>query len=208
MSAINVNLAPCRCPVPVGSAQHWEEQCAAKPLLLPCPIPPSFTAKVVLGACLKSECYTAHGDFSRTVHRHDCPARPVAVSCSTSGSTWEESEVTEIETVGPTGKPREVIAAAHARWALAKALVLGHDDLSALLTGPMAVDLLTQRDAVFAALVRIERGHLETMGGVNDINTIMRRPAFGLAPSAVAVGMLEDYVERLIERVGVIEVAS
>jgi hypothetical protein len=84
-----------------------------------------------------------------------------------------------------------------------KALVLGHTDLSALLTGPKALELLAQRDIAFAALANMARAEekIETaqqsfFGALNGHGKTIVRIA---RPSQ---GLMETYVEHLIEEVG------
>jgi hypothetical protein len=131
----------------------------------------------------------------------------VKVDCSISWKTWEESEPIDFELVGGGLLPgngeqhTRLMAAGRDRWALVKALVLGHADLSALLTGPMAADLLAQRDTVYAALadmVRAESTIIQRCADIDKAYTNRKRPAF----RGVAADELAAFVEHLIEQVG------
>lgn len=204
---VNVNLrAGCGCFVPENrdpSTGHYPG-CPCSPVIIPCPIPRSVTLTVRLG-----ECACPYGDGIGTVHDGWCPGRPITVTCSISGKTWPESEVDdgEPDIAGLAGridneKRKTIMAACRALWALVKVLVLGHTDLSALLTGPKALELLAQRDAVFAALADMARHEGALADALGDFETALRGE-----PTAIG-GMrrfshdaLARYVERLIEQV-------
>jgi len=160
---INVNLKPCEC------FHHKPDRitsCNARfgsPVLIPCPIPRSVVFIVALGPC---DCPMGWapppGGF---VHAAGCPSRPIRVACDISGETWGSSEVTAacIVRVDARGlrveelATPEVLAVCRGRWEIVKALVLGHTDLSSLITGMKTAELISQRDAVFAALCEMAR---------------------------------------------------
>jgi hypothetical protein len=84
--------------------------------------------------------------------------------------------------------------------------VTGHTDLSALLTGPRALELLAQRDAVFSVLCEMAHTEVATleaqerMVNLLDPKRVTFRPTEEVArPSAQSLIL---YVERLIEQVG------
>lgn len=205
---INVNLASCsrgRCGLdPKGVFRHDPSTCSGEPILLPCPIRRSVTFSVALGECA-CDAY-AEGGTCPT----DCPARPVRVSCSISGKTWEESEVAEAEWLGryADDATNPVLAACRDRWALVKALALGEDAGAWMLSEAWAerwdvvASLFAQRDAVFAALADMARHEegleaaavraAKAMGADGDLSgTTRASPEF-----------LAAYVEHLVEQVG------
>lgn len=218
--AINVNLAACRCPVPAASPQHWAEQCAAKPVLIPCRPPPSFTCTVVLGECIASGCGNAFSYHTLptgmsmaglAIHSDSCPARPVKVSCSISG-TWEESEVVQVEYCPAPGRLEDflpghpVFDACRDRWALVKALVTNDWTGWALTADSPILTLQSQRDAVYAALARLEAAdsaaraaHSEAFSALDaaDVEYSTMTPV-----GSRAAAMLAAYVKRLITTVG------
>jgi hypothetical protein len=185
-------------------------------VLVPCPIPRSVTFSVAPGSC------TTGCDFggTRSMHYPHCPARPVKVSCSISGKTWEESEVDEQEYLNTrplaTDDLNRLYAACRDRWALVKALVTGFvGDFGALCPGSAAVvSLRNQRDAVFAALAAMARAeraaHAAFLALPMDIrkSSILAKAMGHVATDPLAarlpsVTLLEHYVEHLIERVGI-----
>lgn len=213
----NVNQKPCAswCPVThvFGETTH-DTHCPGKPVPIPCPIPPSVTFTVRLGECGPG-CTPVHtkDGSSAKVHALDCPVRPIRVSCSISGKTWEESDAVDPEGVGEDGRlvgftfASPVHAACGARWALVKALVLGRMR-GGVLNPPLGpVELFARRDAVFAALARLTRAEEEYYeardAALKPINghTIMR-PESHNRPSAHD---LAAYVTSLIEQVGILE---
>jgi hypothetical protein len=227
---INVNLAPCVCGGPLprllteGPDVH-PGGCPGAPILIPCPIPRSVTVKVPLGACqcriagrrALIEFLGAGDSFPGGInawHDFDCPARPVKASCSISGSTWEESEVVDVdnphENDGRWGAEsgdafRTALSACNDRWALVKALVMGHDTLHIARCGPNMIDLTDQRDNVFAALADMDRAEEKIEAAKHSFFGALHRHGKTIVRTArPSHGMLETYVERLIEQVGVL----
>lgn len=224
-SAINVNLTPCEYPeLHAAGAFHT---CRGGEVLIPCPIPRSVTFHVALGKCT---CSLRHyADMAPHQHTRNCPARPIRVTGSVWGKDWAISElsaaVPDVTDAWPNERPvttggelyPELLRIARHRWALVKALVLGHTDLSALLTGPKAVQLLTQRDAVFAALADQTRLEQAAFEAYERAMKALGEPAFypAFSPDSfiraeaarrASAGLLERYVDRLIEQVGVLGV--
>jgi hypothetical protein len=208
---IDVNLfKPGHCHQPDVTCEA--AGCMSAPVLIPCRLPESFTCEVVLGRC---DC--SHRRSFQTTGKHDdsCPARPVRVSASITSpdGSWEKSEVTDCETDArladlgfSTGEMLRLDAAARARWPLVKALVLGHTDLSALLTGPKAAELLTQRDAVYAALADVVRHEEGLFQSGNDAMKAIDGSSYA-RPKPIdreCAATLERYMKRLIEQVGVL----
>lgn len=206
---INVNIAVCHC----GPDPHCTHH--NKPLHLPCPIPRSVTF-VVLGKCA---CATTPGPMllPRTVglveeaHGRDCPARPVKVSCSISGATWEESHISAWETEDGIGlNTTEEARAADERWALVKALVLEQDEEWRKDPRSEGWNLQPQRDAVYAALAdmaRAEEAALKAQKMADDAFSSARYAKVGDSDHRAAppsVNRLRRYVEHLIEQVGVL----
>jgi hypothetical protein len=181
---------------------------------IPCHIPPSFTAEVVLGECTAGCASPSNARALKErgeAHHQWCPARPIRVTCSivSVDGSWEKSEVVSIETGDLTTEQRlAAMACCRERWALAKALALGHTDLSALLTGPRAVEFLAQRDAVFAALAdmaRLEDALLTAQYEVDKLQEHGELPEpdhRSWANFRPSTARLAAYVEHLIEQVG------
>lgn len=210
IQTINVNLRPCNCDSPPhkpGGIQHLYG-CASAPFLIPCPIPRSVTFFVALGEC---DCPPplGHGAYG---HSPNCPARPVRVSCSISGNTWEESHPVEFE-MEPSGiSPNDTLRdACRARWALVKALVLGEDSGPWMLSEAWAekwdivAPLFAQRDAVFSVLTDMARAEEAQKAASARVTTAI----YG-APRAIRLfsepeyqELLGRYVGRLIEQVEV-----
>lgn len=195
---INVNLSQCECRIARAAAaargpasdRHWGT-CPAAPILIPCPIPRSVTFEVAL------EC-KEHG--GRCQH-----AAPIRVTCSISGKTWEESEVTDILDPGITSA--DMFRACRDRWALVKALVLGgnHDPESHPYEARV---LFNQRDAVFAALAVQARLEVEMLEAQQRTVAAIASPRLTTGetrpedrPSAQALAV---YVERLVEQISVL----
>jgi hypothetical protein len=142
----------------------------------------------------------------------DCPARPVRVSCSITGETWEASEVTDVEVypretlvmVSTYDVPR-ILAACRARWAGVKALVLGLSTTPAL---SHCQGLVAQRDEVYAGLAdlaQLERGACNAQQRVEGAFPYHRFHRVGggdhhAAPPSHA--RLAAYVDFLVEQVG------
>lgn len=220
---INVNLTPCSCP-PHRKGFHYSSVCGAASVLIPCPIPRSVTFEVRLGKCHNADlpepermgrrCISHPCDVTRIEHSSACPARPIRVTCSIGGETWEESEVdsteaydlSEHEALTTTGVVRD-------RWALVKALVLGESlgrrSADSVDAGVALVDLFGHRDAVFDALCDMARAE-EAQGRASSVvadvvglhwpwGTRTRETAGTEAPSSRALSAL---VAHIIERVG------
>lgn len=217
--SINVNLS-ARHTTCSGSF-HASPEC--DPILIPCPIPRSVTFSVVLGHCQCSEepsCQCGASDdrephtrsCTGAVHQSVCPARAVRVSCSISGKTWEESEVSDWEAQEIEGlAPPALYHTSRARWALIKALVLGRAHTFQPATAP--VHLFPQRDAVYAALADMARAELaayeaEVHWGMaigKAARDDVRHPDPGFDANVLpSQRRLSAYIEHLIEQVGVL----
>lgn len=209
---INVNLKPCSyygvCNV--HQSGHIAE-CSATPILISCPIPRSVTLEVVPGECTCFHRGPKNAAPPPTwVHSVTCPARPVKVSCSISGKTWEESHLSAWETEDGIGLNTTVEAGeADARWVLVKALVLGRQAEPAE-TEPVA-SMSAKRAAVFAALADMARAEEAAFEAQERVIRAMGEPAFlpdsfhRAEPHARAsASLLGRYVERIIEQVGVL----
>jgi hypothetical protein len=211
---INVNLDTCARFEHCEDGYHDPVCPKSKPVLIPCPIPRTVEFQVTLG-----ECTVCPPNREGVGHFASCAAYPVKVVCSIYGKTWAESEVNDMECHRGTHDAHvcateglDVLQVARARWALVKALVLGHTDLSALLTGPKALELLAQRNAVFAALAGMARAeeaaytaqaHLAEHLGATVERFHARTSE--MRPSAAWSCL---YVESLIEQVGILGVAQ
>lgn len=208
---INVNLTPCFC----GRKRiNCMPSCTGAPVLIPLSLEPwrSATLTVRSGEC---KCCVG-GTVDERIGGHDpwCPARPIRVSCSVSGSTWEESEVTECElAVNHRPRPEEwtveqaerVLSACRARWALVKALVLGKPQAGpggGLIIAPM--ELFSQRDAVFAALCDVTRIEAANLAAQEHLVELLdpRRATFRPTPEPdrPSAQGLAIYVGRVIEQ--------
>jgi len=207
---INVNPKPCNCGHAAWLAGHHNgmvkhsDTCSSATLLLRCPLPRSVTFMVRLGECKQVRCI---GSARRDGHAHalDCPAHPVAVSCSISGKTWEESAVIEVD--GDYASGAAFLTAQRAcveRWALVKALVLGHGD--AQWKTEATVRLVEQRDAVYAALADMARAEEAALAAQRLIAThflqTRERVHMSNPEERPSAGYLQAFVERLIEQVG------
>lgn len=221
---INVNQAQCveTCQAASYPTREHLTHCTARPVFIPCPVPRSFPCTVRLGKCWDSARQAilpmAKASCGLTSHHEQCPARPVKASCSIGGDgTWAGSEVVDIVTVGPTGKPREVIAVSHERWALVKALMLGK---TPRLTGTEATDipvvaLIEKRDAVFSALAdlaRLEQGVWEAQ---ERAVMALGEPTFlpdnyqrAEPQQRASTSILARFLERLIAQVGAMDGAA
>lgn len=158
MPTINVNVGATHAHPNTSDPSFCDSDCAS--ILIPLPLDRwrSVPFTVRIGDCACPRSIALRAPSNTEVHRNDCPARPIRVSCSISGKDWASSEVTEIAVTGG-GRDREPtnedMAALHEacrdRWALVKALVLGFD-----VRDPRAPSVPTalssQRDAVFAAI--------------------------------------------------------
>jgi hypothetical protein len=222
---INVNLAQCdkACeqhdPALLPDGGHWTG-CAAKPILIPCPIRRSVTFHVALGECRPPKCHQSlavAGAYGITkpsgIHSTECPARPIRVACSVSGKTWAESEVKDVETRDETWHPSaprsyRALSACRARWALVKALVLGEALSPTYTLSADARKVVEQRDAVFSALADMALAEMSMETAIEAMNSTMYAGPRGTrwapiyeVPESKAQDALERYVEHLIEQV-------
>ncbi len=215
--SINVNLSPCDCE---RSGNPWKpafgkphaEDCAGFQVLVPLSLEPwrSVTMTVRMGECTcgEAESHALLGG-PRDQHLSACPARPIRVTCYIGGDTWDNSKPVDFEVLPSHEDPSlAVIDACRALWALVKALVLGHSDLSAFITGPTALELLAQRDALYASLTDMARHESGVWAGLQrafdafpEGRKLRASNRESLeAPSAI---VLAGYVQRLIEQVQV-----
>lgn len=180
-------------------------RCYGAPVFIPCPVPRSVTFEVVLTTeCLCLKTPRASG------HRADCPARPVRVSCSISGRTWEDSAVEFVERadgecIGPMLDRVDTLV--RDRWALIKALVLGSNSLHGPITDLPGFKLLAQRDAVFAALADMARAEQDACNAQQRVDEAFpfdryRRNDPDHRSERPSIGRLAAYVEHLIRSVG------
>jgi hypothetical protein len=213
---INVNRLPCNSPcehyTPRPASGHGEN-CSAKPVPVPCPIPRSVTFTVRPGGC---EC-VINGPFRPLGYQHgpECPARPIKVVCYISGGTWEESEVAETEHAPvddvPHGAdswaPLRIADACRARWALVKRVVLGVPEAEAYMKWPVGLTLYAQRDAVFSALAEQARLEEAMLAAQERTVKAIASPRLTTGPSDLeqrpSAQAMTVFVERLIEQVGV-----
>lgn len=185
---------------------------AANPVLIPCQLPRTVEFKVALGECRCREEEEPDEVGGRKTtepgHFSNCPARPISVTCTIDGDTWEESFVDGAD-FQPMEGARRLIDACDDRWALVKALVLGK---MPRLTGTEATDLpvialIEQRDAVFAALcdmARAENGARTAHHAMVKALDVAGAAYSGAAPvyNDVAARGLAAYVAHLLEQVG------
>lgn len=202
---VNVNLKSCSCEP--GTAKEWTE-CSAAPVLIPCPIPRSVTFEVQVRDCGHKE-----------GHPITCPwpvGYVVKVSCSISGETWEESEVADVEKRGDQWLDQFEEGAAlricRERWALVKALLLHHGEVSGhTVFTPESLPLLQQRDAVFSALSDMARAEEAAMAAQQRVDEAFPSDRYARQGDTdhravwPSVNRLARYVERLVEQVGVME---
>lgn len=209
-SMINVNLKPCTCPAgyPIRAAEH-HGACAAKPVPIPCRLPPIFRPMVKHIACGYFE-HCVDGDHDPACHKS------IRVSCSIGGETWAESEVVDIERCGPDAPfdavwdmaAKRVLNTCRGRWALVKALVLGSycPELNDKPLSPEVTRLLIQRDAVFSALCRMAQAEEACAQELDAFtNAFGRFPNRKVAcdqprPERPSAHLLADYVRHLIEQ--------
>jgi hypothetical protein len=219
---INVNLNPCTCKAatPYGNAATGTctGSCPGAAVLIPLSLQffRSITFEVALGECSETcRQYMPNGQ-----HTANCPGRPVRVSCSISGKTWEESEPFDFgdadghRFVTDTGVER-----VRERWALVKALVLGAkwgtcprdvDEIAKRHLNLVAT-LFNQRDALYAELTDLALDEQSAFGSQERAVKAMGEATFmpdnfhRAEPIARAsASILARYVERLIEQVGVL----
>jgi hypothetical protein len=219
---INVNSRATHAHPNRSDPRFCDSDCA--PVLVPCPIPRSFTAEVRLG---RHTCGVA-ATFGQ--HAPECPARPVKVSCYTRGATWADAELAGVLSDGDSMDAMRDDAAwtsCRARWEIVKALVTGkacdcgrsrivnggweHALACGIRSIPAA--LLQQRDAVFAALARTATMEAGVFSAQDDAMRAFLKPIDGFKPDwameeklarRVSASILERYVERLVEQVGVL----
>jgi hypothetical protein len=209
-SSVNVNLQMCTCGYHVGHGDN----CRGLPVLIPCSLEPfrSATFTVALGTC---ECALSLTPQTAPEWHHTsrCPARPVRVSCSISGKTWAESEVTQCEP-HPDDVSRFAVvtdaygmmyAACRDRWELVKALVLGKTFEPNEWDWPEKLRAsIAQRDAVFSALADMARAEEAQIAARAALHK-----ALGISPGRVLEAALREsaielgsYVEHLVEQAG------
>jgi hypothetical protein len=218
---INVNIRATHAHPNTGDASFCDVDC--RPVLIPLPLEPfrSVTVSVALGEC-PSWCRLAvNRNEPGGQHSVSCPARPVRVSCSISGKTWEESEVMTDTDARPamTHEQRFLAAhACHARWALVKALVLNHPVPA---NSHAELALWEQRDAVYAALADMARAEQVHFNASTTLFSALKacdiEHEHVTGPASYAMGWhdpsddaaavnsragLAAYVEMLIEQVG------
>lgn len=216
---VNVNLTrTCACGAVERRANpsgHFD-QCAAKPILIPCPIPPTFECTVALGMCSNTwRCVIGMGRSDGVQHGAACPARPIRVACTIGGDgTWAGSNVTDIEPATDADGDDwgdAMWRACRGRWELVKALVLntGCPAVSCI-TGATWLPLARQRDAMYSALAEMARAEEAAFKAQDKAMSALQDSLF-LAPyhdelpeNRPSARMLERYVERLIEQVGVL----
>ena len=149
----------------------------------------------------------------RACSRAPLPARPIRVTCSISGKTWQESEIAQAEVPhGHEFSPADVLNTCRERWALVKALLGVNPEWSKQGKwfsehGRMAI--FTQRDAVYAALADMARA--EDVLGTKAVLIEESLPE-ALAADAVlwldrpyarpSTWLLERFVSQLIQTVG------
>lgn len=214
---INVNLNHCDTPhLCVSNGGEHVAACAARPILIPCPIQRSVVMEVKLGECTCEPMRLGKemgGKIATiTTHHEGCVARPIRVACDIGGETWAKSEVEDVE--APADGYPSMMRACRERWALVKALVMGKRGVEWFTPPPQGYDLMVQRDAVFAALAnmaRCERTYWEAAKSVyvafpqavvtSEMQIVDPGDADGEAPSA---RWLAAYVTHLIEQVGVL----
>lgn len=226
MSAVNVNLRPCVCPVgwPAADGGHFPRLseamgCDAAPILIPCPIPRSVVFAVTLGECV----CPARAIPTGAPHRDYCPGRPTRVVCDIGGKDWASSEVTDVDNPhDPNGRWgagsgdlfRSTIAACRARWEVVKSVLLKGRVPNITGFGPAATEtvfrLCEQHKTVFAALARLVQAEEAIhLGEASLLERIPRTIAPPLWHTHSVHGevrpsgrWLSAYVDLLIEQVG------
>lgn len=201
MSAINVNLRRCTCIKNVKDAP-CVGSCPSLPTSIPCRVPPSVTFEVVInrGGCAGFE-HCEGGD-----HDPACSMRPVRVSCSISGTTWEESEVWLMDDFEYPAHFHYLLNTCRKRWALVKQVLLNPGLLT---TGwPGSVAMYAQRDLVFAALADMARAEEAAYGAqariAEVVGTRVERFHARTAEMRPSASWLSAYVMYLIEQVRVL----
>lgn len=219
---INVNLAPCtkRCHEAFKDGGHYDN-CASRPVLIPCPIQRSVVMEVRLGECIddgrEQGSAIPRACAPNGPHHENCPARPIRVACDIVGETWAESEVVDVKirpretlAMASTYDMQRILAACRARWEIVAWLVTGkrapHERTK--WSGPTLTPF-EQRDTVFAALaakVRSEREDDETTRALVKAlpNLKFSDMATCTADDYLSARALRQYVAGLIEQVGVL----
>lgn len=117
---------------------------------------------------------------------------------------------------GHIGVPREsAIIVCRSRWALVKALVLGHTYTLAARSHPDVVDVIhrlhMQRDAVYTALHKIAMAEEALSGNANAVLKMCerkeRRPNRDDDDASPCANLFRVYLGHLIEQVGLLGVA-
>ena len=210
---INVALEPCTYWGVCNVRGSHIPACRAAPILIPCPIPRSVTFTVRMGECVGCQRSRARARDGVIRHGERCPARPIRVSCSIGGETWEGSEpefceVPDGETFGLRPDDIEVItimtrllAICRERWGFASLLMTGG--------GAGSHPLAIQRDVVFSALADMARAEESIKTRVNTLAAIGISDVYMTevrlkTPHDVAEAGLAAYVEHLVEQVGVL----
>lgn len=212
--SINVNFEKCDCWM---QHQPWrkahQQTCAARHVLIPCPMPRSVTFTVRLGMCTCAD-HPEPGD--EPPHLSGCPARPIRVSLSISGKTWKESRVDDFDLADTGIYPNDALrTACRERWEFVKALVAGERMIVTTGNWPPGSEqerLVQQRDAVFAALAdmaRAEKAHSEAVRALVGACPGRLGAKLGRIDPCIpdAGRFLVRYVEHLIERSGILGVA-
>lgn len=206
---VNVNLAKCDTPhLCAANAGEHVSVCAARPILIPCPIPSPVTFQVALGwTC---DCH----DREASTHLPRCPRTIVSVSCSISGSTWVKSKVAECDAADNLKDEAlwTAIRSVEDLWALVKSLVLGASKVSEFPEPfrivPAVSEMLIQRDAVYAAIAKLARTEATLEADLREVmSAVLGRPGGSLAPEhRDSAHYLQHWLSRLIEQVGVLGV--
>lgn len=203
--AVNVNIRSTHAHPERANPAFCDSDCA--PVLIPCPIPRSLTFTVRLGDC-SGRCNGMMWQ-NPPFHGADCPGRPIRVSCSILGKTWEESGVVDVDPPGD-GYP-SILRACRERWALMKALMLGFTRVTlGGVSRQQADKLFVQRDAVYAALAdkaRVEQADdATTRALIKALPSLKARDGDAATASAyLSVRALAHYVEHLVEQIGVLQ---
>lgn len=206
---INVNLKPHLMSCHNRTPERHTFGCPGTPVLIPCPIPRSVTFTVRLGECNCPSQARGVSALWPSGHAPQCPARPLRVTCSISGKTWEESEVVEVEKRGDQWldqfEENAALRICRERWALVKMLVLGMGILS-----ERTRELQVQRDAVYASIADMARAEDAVWQAqeraCRSVDSAFIPDNFMNAEphSRPSASILERYVERLIEQIGVL----
>lgn len=226
---INVNLKQCTCrsttpygPAQVGQCMHT---CPGAPVPIPLSLEPfrSVTVQVRIAECSE----TCRQHMPNGQHTENCPGRPIRVSCSISGKTWEVSDVVDVEMyrdqnpghiVFPSDMQRKALPICRERWALVKALLLGlkwedafvpHGQYVRATSIRLRDSLIEQRDALYAELAALARDEASTFNrqesaikAMGEIYFLPNNFIRAESEQRASASILSRYVERLIEQVG------